>query len=127
MFLATFNSIAPSITTILVLAGMIGGIFVFRNAKKTGIILIQDQTIVALNQRIDAQQEQINLLQKKNDQLEYVIDTISMSLKKKGILISVDGEMVTMTDAKGVSNVTRRPTRNTPLPGTLKKDDLPER
>lgn len=126
--LLALNTIAPLLTTILVLAGLVGGIFVFRNAKKTGIILIQDQTITALQQQIDALKEQQTVLQKKNEHLEYVIETMSLAMKKKGVVVSIDGEMVTFTDSRGQSNTVRR-AKNIPTPpiGTIMRDDLKDK
>lgn len=109
------NADAGLLNTFILLAGIAAGFFAFRDARRRGIILIQDQTITALNQRLDAQDEEIKALKDKNTHLEYVIETISSAMKKKGIVISFDGEMVTFTDTSGTreSNVRPRSTRTT--------------
>lgn len=123
--ITAFNTVAPSIMTLLLIGGIIGGIFAFKNARKSGIILIQDQTIVALNQRLDAQDKEIEALKNKNVYLEQVIETINLAMKKRGVVISVDGEMVTFTDAVGRSSTVRR-AKNPPTPpiGTITKSDI---
>ena len=124
--IATLNYIAPLINTLLVLSGLVGAIFVFRNAKKNGIILIQDQTITALNQRLDAQENEIKALKDKNLYLEQVIETISTAMKKKGVVISVDGELVTFTDSGGKSSTVRRQKQAPSTPSLQKniQDDV---
>jgi hypothetical protein len=120
----TINSILVIMVSFLTLCTIVGGIFVFRNAKRSGIIMIQDQTIQALQQQIDAVKEQQIFmreqqveLQKENTRLQFVIETIGAALKRKGILISIEGEMVTVSDARdGSSSTLRRQSKVAPLP-----------
>lgn len=94
-----------------------------RNAKKAGIIQIQDQTIEALQQQINAIKDKQDSLSRENEHLRYIIETISKSLKQKGILITIDGEMVTLTDAHGSSSSSsRRKTSTTTIKKTEEKD-----
>jgi FtsZ-binding cell division protein ZapB len=114
MMMTFLNQIAPVLQAILLLATMAGGVFVFRNSKKAGIVQIQSDTIIAMQQQIDALKTGQEALQKENSHLQYVIETISEALKQKNIFITVSGEMVTIEDAKGQSSTMRRAARQTP-------------
>lgn len=113
------TTLIPIINSLFTLAALVGGVFVFRNAKKAGIIQIQSDTIVAMQQQIEALKTGQAALQKDNGHLQYVIETISSALKQKGIIISIEGEMVTLEDMTGRTSSVRRSTRQP----SLKKDE----
>lgn len=112
------NQFLPILNSVLTIAVILGGIAVFKNTKKTGIIQIQDQTIEALQQQINALKAGQETLQKENNHLQYVIETISAALKQKGIIITVDGEMVTINDGRQSSSMRR----STKQPVKVEKD-----
>lgn len=117
------NQFVPVLQTLLAISAIVGALFVARNAKKAGIIQIQDQTIEALQQQINAIKDKQDSLSRENEHLRYIIETISKSLKQKGILITIDGEMVTLTDAHGSSSSSsRRKTSTTTIKKTEEKD-----
>jgi len=109
--IAFLNGALPILQAVFVLAAVVGGVFVFRSTKRTGIIQIQNDTIAAMQQQIDALKSGQDTLQKENSHLHYVIETISEALKHKGILITVNGEMITLEDTKSQSSVIRRSTK----------------
>lgn len=102
------NGVLPTLQIILILATMLGGVFVFRNSKKAGIVQIQSDTIIAMQQQIDTLKDNQDALQKENSHLQYVIETIADALKQKGIIITVSGEMITLQDVKGHTSSMRR-------------------
>lgn len=89
------------------ISGIIGAFFTIRNVRRATIVTIQDQTIQAMQQQINALKAGQEALQKDNSHLQYVIETISAALKQKGILITVEGEMVTVEDGRHSSSVRR--------------------
>ncbi len=52
------TTLLPILQTVLILAGLIGGaiagVSIFKNAKNTGIVQIQSETIIAMQAQIDA-------------------------------------------------------------------------
>lgn len=109
------NGLLPTIQSILLLATLIGGAFVFRGNRKTAIVRIQNDTITALQQQLDALKAGQEALEKENSRMEYIIETITMALEQKGIFISINGEMITLEDAKGQSSSIRRSTKQPPI------------
>lgn len=103
-----FSGVLPTLQLILILATMLGGVFVFRNSKKAGIVQIQSDTIIAMQQQIDTLKDNQEALQKENIHLQYVIETIVQALQQKGIIITINGEMITLQDAKGQTSSVRR-------------------
>ncbi len=116
------NGVLPILQSVFLLAAMAGGVLVFRSTKKTDIMQIQSDTITALQQQIDALKDGQETLQKENSHLQYVIETIIDALKHKGMLITVQGEMVTIEDGKGQSSSIRRRAEQPP---TRKKTETP--
>lgn len=119
--IAFLGQIAPLLQATLLLAAMAGGVFVFRNSKKAGIVQIQSDTIIAMQQNLETLKTNQETLQKENIHLQYVIETISAALKQKGIIITISGEMITLQDAKGQTSSMRR----MPKPPPPKKPEAP--
>jgi len=101
------------------ISGIIGAFFTIRNTRRAAIVAIQDQTIEALQQQINALKAGQEAMQKENDHLKIIIETISSALKQKGIVISVEGEMVVVEDGRNRTSSMRHSTR-TPVPPSKK-------
>jgi len=96
------------INTLLIVFGCIGGYFVFKQNQRITTIKIQDETIKALNDKIDIIESKILDLERENTQQKYVINTIQAALKQRGILVTIDGDLVTISDASGSHSIARR-------------------
>jgi len=123
-----FSQILPVLQTVFILALMVGstlaGIFVYKSTKKNGIVSIQSETIVAMQQQIDALKEQNKQQQEKIDQLEFESKATRDALKDEyGIFITVDGERVTIKNSAepDTKHVIRRPPKKTPT--IVKKEE----
>lgn len=86
------------LNTLLLLSATVGGFFAFKNARRTQTVKIQDETIHALQQQIDAIQRKLESQEKENARLQLLIDIIREALGKRGIHVTIDGEMVTIED-----------------------------
>jgi FtsZ-binding cell division protein ZapB len=100
------GQMASIFQNVLMLAALIGGIFVFRSTKKTGLIKIQTDTIEALQSQINALKEQNTQQQKKLDQqdfemrsMDFEMKSMREALKDEGIFITMDGEKITIKNA----------------------------
>ncbi len=124
--LGFFTALLPVLQTILILAGLIGGtvagVSIFRNTKKTGIVQIQSETIVAMQAQIDALKEQNMQQQEKLDEQDFKLQAVQDAM---GIAITIDGGRVIIKDTSKpdtTRHVIRRPTKK-PTPGTDKKTE----
>lgn len=119
-FLADF---VPYINTILVVCLTVGGFFAFRNGRQAQLTRFQDATNKALKQRIEALEGKITDFEKENVIQRHIIDTITSALAQRGLIITINGDMVTISDKSGLST-THRKQRSTPTPApVIKKDD----
>ena len=68
----------------------------------------QSGAIIALEAEVSALTRKVDSITKENARLEQTIDTICMALKTRGMLISIQGEMINIEDLKnGKTTVTR--------------------
>ena len=104
------------INILLVICVTVGGFFAFRNGKQTQLAKFQNDTITALKERISSLENKITDFEKENVIQRHVLETITSALKQRGLIITVDGDLVTITDQKtGTSSHRKR------LPDTAKK------
>ncbi len=125
--IAFFNQILPALQTIIIFAGLIGGtiagIYMFKGTRQSGVVQIQNTTIVAQQQQIDALKEQNLQQQEKIDRLEFKLDLVTEALKDEGVLITIDGEKITIrTIAEpDTRHIIRKPAKKTPT--IIKKEE----
>lgn len=104
------------LNVVLTAALVIGSFFAFRNGRYTQLAKFEKETNDALQRRIDVLEGKITDLEKQNAVHQHLIDTISSALKQKGIMITIDGDMVTILDKAGRQATYRK--RNRPLSAT---------
>lgn len=100
---------------------LVGAFFVVRsgrlqsaNTAQSSAISAMQSEMAVMNQRIEDKEKENEQLNKKITHLELTIDTICAALKRRGLVISVQGEMVSIEDKRGNSTTTRiRPVRLT--------------
>src|SRR5260221_11397276 len=110
------TTLLPILQTVLILAGLIGGaiagVSIFKNAKNTGIVQIQSETIIAMQAQIDALKEQVVHQQEKIDEQDFKLQAVQDAL---GIVITIDGGHVTIKDTRQpdkTRQTSRRPPKN---------------
>ncbi len=89
-------------------ATLIGGIIAYKVAYKRGIkeieqkaTEIQERVINALQSEISSLQDRITGLEKENWKLSQTLGLIKAALRKRGLSVSIDGDLVTIHDAQG--------------------------
>ena len=100
---------------------LVGAFFVVRsgrlqsaNTAQSSAISAMQSEMAVMNQRIEDKEKANEQLNKKITHLELTIDTICAALKKRGLIISVQGEMINIEDKRGNSTTARiRPVRLT--------------
>lgn len=101
----------------LVIAGAIGSIFAVRHVKKNALIAFQKETIEAFQQRMDlleaemaAQKSEISALRDENALRKFQLDTVTLALKQRGIIVTFAGDLITISDQHGTQTTRRRKT-----------------
>ena len=100
------------LSLVLTISFVIGG-FSFKNGRTEKLAKFQKDTNDALQQRIEVLESKIGDFEKENVVQRHVIDTIVSALKQRGIIITVDGDMVTIQDARGTSTHRKRTVQQT--------------
>lgn len=109
MIFGTPDTFPYLINILLVICVTVGGFFAFRNGKQTQLAKFQSDTITALKERISTLEGKITDVEKENVIQRHVLETITSALKQRGLIITVDGDLVTITDQKtGTSSHRKR-------------------
>lgn len=86
--------------------------FAVKNGVMRSTNQAQGSAISAMRSEIETLRERIEDAEKENSRLEQIIDTICVALKKRGLIITVQGEMINIEDKRGGSTTARiRPIR----------------
>ena len=67
----------------------------------------QSSAINALETEMSILRERVEDTEKENMRLQQIIDTICAALKRRGLIITVQGEMINIQDKRGGSTTTR--------------------
>ena len=100
-FLSILNLIAT-------LALLLGGILAYHHGFTRTVSEVQERVIHALQSEIGSLQDRIEALEKENTRLSHVITTIRSALKKRGLHVTIDGELVSIHDQAGQLTQTTR-------------------
>lgn len=100
MILTLINQLGSILQVILTLVALIGGAYLIVGQKRSGLVQVQSDTIEAMQKRIDALEAENAQQQKKLDRQEFELKAMRDALKDEGILITIDGERVTIKDSR---------------------------
>jgi hypothetical protein len=93
------------ISMLLTVAGILGGILAFKNGFTRTANEVQERVINALQQEISVLHMRLADLEAENRRLDQVLITLCEALKKRGIVVSIDGSLVTVTDGNTTHSV----------------------
>jgi hypothetical protein len=100
---------ALSILNLVLFIGLtIGGWVAFRYGITRTANEVQERVIHALESEINALKDRLSELEKENVRLTEVIAVIRTSLRRCGMFITIDGEMVIIHDKHGKTTHTTR-------------------
>jgi hypothetical protein len=123
-FTQAFASFLPWLSIVLALCVTVGGIFAIRNGQQTQLVKFQKDTNDALRSRIEALEDKIADFEKENVIQRHIIDTITLALEKEGIVITINGDLVSIENMKtGVSQHRKRSTITTQHSATITKKE----
>ena len=101
----------PNFLTILNLVAtfglIVGGLLAYHHGFARTATEVQERVIRLLQSEIGALQDRIDALEKENTRLSQVIMTIRASLKRRGLRITIDGELVSIRDRTGLTQSAR--------------------
>lgn len=113
---------------LILLCLFVGGFAVFRFGYYKELMARLKDTNEILIKQIEALTLRVAELEKREAVNLGVIDTITQALSKKNIKITIDGEMVTLTDGQGTSSSIRPRIKTakplTPAPNSFTKKDI---
>jgi hypothetical protein len=114
---ASLLSASSIINYVIIIAIAIGGIFVVRHSRKNALIAFQKETIEAFQQRMDLleaevaeQKGEISALREENALRKFQLETVTLALKQRGIVVTFDGDLITISDQHGTQTTRRRKT-----------------
>lgn len=90
------------------LAVTLGMVFAFRTSMSKTAQEIQDRVIEALEKQINSLQDKIAELEKENALHKQTLGLIRSALRKRGLIISIDGDLITINDIGGNTSYTGR-------------------
>ena len=96
-----------TINFVLILAGIVGGIFAYKSGVERSANEVQERVIGALNVELNSLRGKIDDLKADNARLSLTIETICVALRGHGLAVSIDGAIVSISDRQGLSTMSR--------------------
>src|SRR5438105_13520687 len=86
---------------VLAIGTVVGGIFAFRHGFTRTVNEVQERVINALNLELATLASRIESMEKENIRLHQIIATLCSALKRRGVAITIEGDMVNISDESG--------------------------
>ena len=86
---------------VLAIGTVIGGIMAYRHGFTRTANEVQERVIHALTSELSALTARIESMEKENIRLHQIIATICTALKRRGIAVTIEGDMVNISDQSG--------------------------
>lgn len=104
-----FLSLLSISSIILSILTVVGGFFALRLGYTSSADAIQKRLLDAFKTENEMLTTRVERCEEETDNLRHIIETIQESLKKRGIIVVIDGDLVTITDAQGSHSMRRKP------------------
>lgn len=109
--MADLQTILNLLYPVIFLCITIGGVVSYRKSQhKTmqeiarNATEVQDHVINAQKAELETLKDRLDTLEKKNIRLEQTLGIIKAAFRKKGIIITIDGDIVSISDQQGNSH-----------------------
>ncbi len=96
--MSQFYTAASILNASLTICVIIGGYLAMRSGKRRQAGEIQSQVIEALQAELEALQRRVDSLERENTRLTQIMSLIKQALRQRGLAISIDGDLVTISD-----------------------------
>ncbi len=100
---------------VIAVAIVLGGAVAFRYSLNRTANEIQERVINALQSEIQTLQDRIVALEKDNTRLSQTIAIIRTALKQRGMSVTIDGDLISISDAHGTSTHASRILTGSPV------------
>jgi hypothetical protein len=97
----TIQTIFSYLSFFLAACVTLGGIFVYRRGNLKTLNDIQERVVTLLEAETKVLREQAEDCRKEALYLSQIIETLQTSLKSMGITITIEGDVVTITEKRG--------------------------
>jgi hypothetical protein len=95
---------------IVLVGGVVGGYIVLRSSLASGAAKIQENVRIALKDENEGLQRRLERVEEDNALLKHQLELVVEVLKRQGIILEINGGMVSIKDAKGSTfRSTRQP------------------
>ncbi|MBE3560104.1 MAG: hypothetical protein IMW89_12890 [Ktedonobacteraceae bacterium] len=93
------------VSLILTLSGLLGGFWAFKQSVARTANEVQERVINAMEHEIDVLHQRITDLENENRRLDQIICTLCEALKRRGIIVTIEGNIVTVSDGHETQSV----------------------
>lgn len=93
------------VSLVITIAGLVGGVFVLKAGLNRTANEVQERVINAMQTEISVLRVRLEDLEQENKRLEQVINTLCVALKKRGLIVTIDGNIVTVSDGHETQSV----------------------
>ena len=102
------SNLLPAIAILISLCTLVGGVFAVRQGYAKTVTEVQERVITALKSEISTLQTQIETCDKETVRIKRVLATVRYALKRRGLIININGDFITLYDVVSRhSHVTR--------------------
>lgn len=112
------ENITTYLNLVIAVAIVLGGAVAFRFSLNRTANEIQERVINALKSEIQTLQDRIVALEKDNTRLSQTIAIIRTALKQRGMSVTIDGDLISISDAQGNSTHASRMQGINPITAT---------
>lgn len=95
------NTILSILNLVLCLGLALGGFAAFRHGFTRTANEVQERVIHALESEINALKDRLSELEKENVRLTHLIATMRHAMKRRGLFVTIDGDLVSIRDRAG--------------------------
>lgn len=99
------SSALSILSVVLTLCGLVGGFLAFKSGISRTANEVQERVINALQQEINVLHTRLSDLESENKRLDQVLFTLCEALKKRGLVVSIEGNIVTVSDGHETQSV----------------------
>ena len=93
-----FSTTLSIISLLLTIGGLLGGFYAFKSGMSRAASEVQEHVINALESEITNLHQRLEDLKDENTRLRLIIETICAALKSRGLVVTIDGDMVSIHD-----------------------------
>jgi hypothetical protein len=102
-----YMDLLSTVNFALTVGGIVGGVIAYRSGVERSANQVQESVIAALDAELNSLHHKIDDMKAENTRLCLIIDTICAALRSRGLAVSIDGDIVSISDRRGQSTMTR--------------------